>query len=385
MAVPLQLEEEATPKLLEASPGGDSFVFPEAEAEATIDREKAFQLAKESTLYFFKASAAAIRFFFEDCIQSFCQVVFLIKRWRDPTISQSSKLFTIFSICAGLMTSLAGPVKEIIAYRKTKATQQELSISELELQQALLEAEEKFEEVQLQKADQRAEAASAVKESLSSSPRPAGPANLGGPVLIPDVTLEEFFINAKGTFRKSFMAHIVLVFTNFAFWGTMVSIPIALDEKLHCKSDIPAAGHLAFFMISILAVLVEVWTILHSKRGYLLLRDNLPKFLLSVGFSFLGRFDTYSDITFYKILSDCEPITWFSIHEHVYQLPVALERISFWCLIVGVGCLQALPGTIMLMGKCGLSAALKFCEFNLVLQVMQDDAAGKEQETDAGH
>ncbi|CAE8608986.1 unnamed protein product [Polarella glacialis] len=137
-----------------------------------------------------------------------------------------------------------------------------------------------------------------------------------------------------------------------------------------------------FFAVFILSVLVEICVIIHSKRGFLLFRDHFPKFLLAAGFGFLGRFDTYSDVTFYKIISDCQPITWFSIKQVRIELPFGIElaQISGVCLVFGVGLFQALPNLVMLLGKCSLPMALKFSEFNIVLAVMEDDAGGKNPE-----
>mmetsp|Transcript_72641 Transcript_72641/g.117122 ORF Transcript_72641/g.117122 Transcript_72641/m.117122 type:complete len:366 (+) Transcript_72641:108-1205(+) len=346
----------AASRPLSAAPRSASFtapVSPGRDGGRQDDAaQKAIIFARQASVFLLKFGAASVRFIFEDLVQSACQAIFLIKRWHDPNVSSSSRAFTMVSLAAGILSAMAGPVKEYIAYRNFSMQRDSLKVS--------LEDEA---------------SATALLQKTSAE-------SLAVADMVPNVDIEDFLLNKNGKNKHACAAHALLCFVNTVFWSTMFLIPLLLDKKLQCESDLPAAGHMMFFAVFILSVLVEIWVIIHSKRGFLLFRDHFPKFLLAVGFGFLGRFDTYSDVTFYKILSDCEPITWFSIKQVRIELPFGIElaQISGVCLVFGVGLFQALPGLVMLLGKCSLPMALKFSEFNLVLAVMEDDAGGKNPE-----
>jgi hypothetical protein len=106
------------------------------------------------------------------------------------------------------------------------------------------------------------------------------------------------------------------------------------------------------------------------------------KYLLGYALSHLGRFDTYGDVTFAKMIATCEPITWFSIYDHYFYLPFGWDLASMVLviLIIGVLLFQALPGVVLLAcrkrpgWKDYLPIAFKLNEYNLLLSVMVEEA-----------
>lgn len=101
--------------------------------------------------------------------------------------------------------------------------------------------------------------------------------------------------------------------------------------------------------------------------------------LMAILFSFLGRYDTFSDVVFTTMLFSRPEITWFSIKGQVFHIP--LMSLQYWSLFAtacGVFVCQALPGMILLICKKHLPMAFKFNEFNLLLaltdmEIEEDD------------
>lgn len=314
-------------------------------------------LLAQALIFKLKAAAALLRFLFEDCVQSSCAAIFLIKRWRH--LALQAKIFAMCSIGAGLMTSAISPVKEC---KNWMGSRSKIAAQGRDPEREA-EAQKDWEEEEKRKL---ANEYVPLPQTAYGDPEP--PSN------VPDVRLDTFLQSYE--VKHSYLIHFMLWCTNLLFWATMAAIPVVFDKDLQCDAAVPIGGHITFGVVSLLAVLVEVWVIRHTRRGQRLFKQCNMTLYGSVLFSLLGRFDTYSDVTTYKMLSDCDPITWFSINERKFVIPFGLElaQISFVALVVGVGLFQALPSIIMLTCKLSMPMTLKFGEFNMILAVMEIDA-----------
>merc|ERR1712176_1261953 len=102
-------------------------------------------------------------------------------------------------------------------------------------------------------------------------------------------------------------------------------IPAIYGSKIACdvSSVVPASSVLLFGFLVMLSLFTELWIIIHTLQGYLLVRDCgehlLQVFngkpakamgLLAAVLSVVGKYDTFADIVFCTILCKCEPISW---------------------------------------------------------------------------
>merc|ERR1712176_1731741 len=94
--------------------------------------------------------------------------------------------------------------------------------------------------------------------------------------------------------------------------------------------------------------------------------------MLAIGLSFLGRYDTFSDIVFTMMLFSHTPITSFTIFGREFQIPLLpLHLWSLFAVVVGVYMFQALPGMVMLCARKNFPMAFKFNEFNFLLAMIE--------------
>eukprot|EP00746_Dinoflagellata_sp_MGD_P157614 gnl/MRDRNA2_/MRDRNA2_86261_c0_seq1.p1 gnl/MRDRNA2_/MRDRNA2_86261_c0~~gnl/MRDRNA2_/MRDRNA2_86261_c0_seq1.p1 ORF type:complete len:550 (+),score=95.32 gnl/MRDRNA2_/MRDRNA2_86261_c0_seq1:100-1749(+) len=364
------------------------------DAKPPIDGKMVAELLQKYSLAAGKMLSGLVRFLFEDLVQSFCQCVFLCKVWHH--VSMNTKIFTFCSILAGITTSLMGPITELLKVRRINQERVKMQGGEMvELKvfgdeaddasyQPLLDATERSKNTETKDKP--------TSVATSSSPPATGQAPAakeGKASAEQDVRLSiEIFnmsvpelIRGRSTYSNhGKRAHRLLMAGALLFWCAMGMIPFVFDESLTCGGNIPAGGHLVFFMVCILNLMIEFWIMIHGREGYLMFRNHHPKFILGVVLSFLGRFDTYSDVTSATMIMKCEAITWWSIEGLKFELPGGLElaQISLFALMVGVFLLQALPGTILLFRNRALPIALKLNEFNVLLAVMENDVQNDE-------
>lgn len=316
-------------------------------------------MAKKYAMATGKMTAGSCRFLFEDVLQGSCQAVWLCKQWNKTTLF--TKGFTLASIGSGLVLSLAVPLKEYIAVRSIQKQAEAANASE-ELNGAI-----------------PADATSAAKEDayLQVKTVPAGEQEL---CLWPaKVTVSDFLMAPSGHGRT---AHTTLMASAVMFWGSMAVYPKIFGDQITCDGTPPALGQQIFFGHLCADIVLQAWVLNHTRNGYNMLVHNMRGFVSGVLFSTLGRFDTYGDVAFTYKLRKCEPITWFSIWGNVFNLPFPLEYFAVFALVVGILCLQAIPGLFLLCRQSRLPMAMKFNEFNLVLNVMQEEAAREEMAGD---
>lgn len=350
------------------------------------------ELVQKYSLAAGKLVSGLIRFFFEDMLQSFCQCVFLCKVWHH--VSLNTKVFTFCSILAGITTSLMGPVMEMLKVRQINkdyvamegGDKVELSVLGDDTYQPLLDADgnesSKAGPTTAVPAGSTGASEHADPEAPAQKLQSSGQEYRSGrqPVQIFDMSIPEFIRDRSTHSKHGSRAHCLLIVGALTFWSAMGLIPFIFDEKLTCGGNIPAGGHLLFFMTSIMCLLIEFWIVIHGRQGYLMFRNLHPKLVMGVVFSFLGRFDTYSDVTSCAMILKCDAITWWSIEGRKFWLPggIELSQVSLFALVVGVFLFQALPGIILLGARKALPISLKLNEFNVLLATMDDDVSNDE-------
>eukprot|EP00746_Dinoflagellata_sp_MGD_P122837 gnl/MRDRNA2_/MRDRNA2_57607_c0_seq1.p1 gnl/MRDRNA2_/MRDRNA2_57607_c0~~gnl/MRDRNA2_/MRDRNA2_57607_c0_seq1.p1 ORF type:complete len:555 (-),score=112.80 gnl/MRDRNA2_/MRDRNA2_57607_c0_seq1:147-1811(-) len=367
---------------------------PKASGSAltAIDREKMAEMIHKYSIAGGKMVSGLVRFLFEDLIQSFCQCVFLCKVWHH--VSTSTKVFTFCSIVAGVSISLMGPVMEMLKVRKLRKEKGEVHGGEdMQLTvfgedpdstyELLHDTEDKKEKL-LEEKQATPEKNNVAPEGEAAAKQVKDDIKQDVPqfteTTIRNMSIPEFIRGGSMDSKHGKWAHGLLVSGALMFWIAMGMIPFLFDEKLTCGGNIPAGGHLVFFMTVMINLMIEFWIMIHGREGYLMFRNHHPKFILGAVLSFLGRFDTYSDVTSVTMILKCDAITWWSIEGIYFYVPFGLElsQIALFALMVGVFLCQALPGTILLVRKRAFPIAFKLNEFNVLLAVMEGDVQGDE-------
>jgi len=307
-----------------------------------------------------KASAGAIRTLLEDLLQLSCQVIFLIKKWK--LLEPHMKVYTLSSITAGMALAVLGPTKEYLSMRNMRAKAK--SKRPTLLNSLGLDADN-----------------SAMAVSTCSAQKTQGPfmAAAPGTYTLRDTSIVEL-VTGKGYMKKhSEQVHQVLVGTATFYWCLML-LMFAFDNPA-CGEQTPRWKWLSFVASTLVDFVAQLWISLHGRQGYKLLIFNFRKILFGTFLSVLGHFDTFADVNFTSMISECEPITWFSIKDTVYNLPLglSLQNVANFTLIVGVFMFQAVPGILFLVRKQWLPMIFKINEFNLLLTVMEFEADMQEQ------
>jgi len=163
--------------------------------------------------------------------------------------------------------------------------------------------------------------------------------------VVPNKIIEDIVNSSQRQVQKA-SAWTMRMVASMIFWAVMSCLPFIVDIK--CGKPVPATSHMIFFGTAVNLSVLELWITIQTCKGYLLFKNLKSKFLLGIALGFAGRFDTHSDVIFAKMINDCEPITWFSIWEHYFYLPLPLGQLVVGILTLGVYLCQALPGLILL-------------------------------------
>lgn len=283
-----------------------------------------------------------------------------------------TKAFTLCSIGSGLFLSLFVPLKEYLDMQRLNAAVKEKDPKAYEL-------------MNMAGADEPEEANQEyipeyMRASYGNVPTREYPAKMN---------VSKFLGGSTPHGKK---AHLGLMISSLLFWGYIAAYPKLFKDKISCEGNPPAMGLQIFFGLFVADLVLQVWVLIHTENGYNMLISNVlngfNSFAGGTIFSLLGRFDTYGDVSFTYKLLQCDSITWFSIHGTVYELPCPLEYFAIFALVIGVLCLQAIPGVLLLGCKARFPLALKFNEFNLILAVMSseknDDDTEEEQAMEGG-
>lgn len=153
----------------------------------------------------------------------------------------------------------------------------------------------------------------------------------------------------------------VLTIVATIYWGSMAAYSFTLGDDITCDGDNPSLGVYLFLGFLIFDLFLQTSL---AGRGL-----GWKQLLEGAFFTCLARWDTFSDVVFTARVSDCNDITWFSVHGHVFYLPFGLtvQSLSLFALVVGVFLFQAFPALVLIAWK-GLSPlALKFNDFNIIL------------------
>lgn len=277
------------------------------------------------------------------------------------------KAFTMCSIGSGLFLSFAVPLKEYLDMRRLGAATKEADPKAYEMMSMAA-----ADEVDLGEGEGLGEQFQGEQMAPSFGKQVPGPSGRQYPA---KMNVSKFLSGRSGHGKK---AHIGLMMSALVFWGYIAVYPKLFKDKISCEGNPPAMGLQIFFGLFVADLVLQVWVLIHTENGYNMLINDMWGFAGGTLFSLLGRFDTYGDVSFTYKLLQCESITWFSIWDHVYTLPCPLEYFAIFALVIGVLCLQAIPGLLMLCCKKNFPLALKFNEFNLILTVMSQEKADED-------
>jgi hypothetical protein len=352
----------------------------------------------------------------EDLFNLLVQLCFLVKFWDDFDFYMRS--FTITSMMAGLLCSVAGPLKDIRGVYRTQlqaraagmesrlrlddraqavdpetpkathSTEGGLQLEGADEDRALLNvALEQPALAAVAGAAPQADkpSAEATAEALLSPGRHASPAPR--PIRLYAGSLTEFIHDTEAEHSK--LAHGLLIACAIAYWVSMALIPVFFWEGIKggSGSSVPGKAVMYFMMINISSVMVELWIANHLERGFHMITyacDLITKALhgeykelmtlAAAGLSIVGRYDTFCDVVFCIILAKTEPITQLHFSHTLgirVNLPLQLYHISLISLVFGVFVFQGLPGIIFIICKRYLPAAMKLNEFNFLLAMVE--------------
>eukprot|EP00929_Paragymnodinium_shiwhaense_P026833 TRINITY_DN15872_c0_g1_i2.p1 TRINITY_DN15872_c0_g1~~TRINITY_DN15872_c0_g1_i2.p1 ORF type:complete len:425 (-),score=59.33 TRINITY_DN15872_c0_g1_i2:453-1667(-) len=326
-----------------------------------------------------KASAGAIRFLCEDCSNAVCQLLFLCKFWDKAALG--SRVFTVLSVCVGLVISLAGPLVEAVQARRfrrrslTSQFCQEQGQQVAEDMDAVMPVTVKAEDGECSgetdrdpksDEDDGVERHATEVERSSCHHRP----------VLKDVRCSQLLTGRTSSASKTAARRLLVA--AMAFWTMMIVSPWAFPQG--CGKDPPAAALSLFFVTSMSITLLELWVFLQTLNGYVLFKNLHSTFLKGFFLGHLNRFDTFTDVMFAGMLNDCDPITGVSIRDTEMHFPfgVDLRTIVIVVLVFGVFLCQCLPGLWLLAYKrdtpgC-LPLALQFNNFSLLLALMDYEA-----------
>lgn len=167
------------------------------------------------------------------------------------------------------------------------------------------------------------------------------------PAEVPDIAITDVIVASRGV-------HAVVLGSVVMYWLFVASVPFVFSPS--CEAGAPAKAHLGFMFISFICLFTQIWVAAFTKYGYLMLIHAPQQFGFSLFLSFLGNFDAYSDIIFVAMARDCGSKLW---------VPAAA------IYVVGVVCIQALPGIALLAAKRNIPAALKLTELNVLLLLLK--------------
>lgn len=200
-----------------------------------------------------------------------------------------------------------------------------------------------------------------------------------------DMYIGEYLQGRGYTQKHSELCHKVLMASSVLFFLSMLFLTFVARPE--CGGNPHFLRHCIFMFVTGFDLFAQAWVLLHSRLGYHLVIFQPRKLVAGLFLTFLGRFDTYSDVTFAGMLQNCHDINWFTIKEkyfHVdywrfhtrfegdrmFPLPFELAHISIISLFIGVFCCQVFPGLYMLCKNRWLQTAFKLNEFNLLLALM---------------
>lgn len=315
-----------------------------------------------------KMIVGLVRFLLEDVGFTAVQIFYLFESGK--IMSSASRNFTLLSLAGGLFLSIAGPINEAFTSRRLRQAGGELaspgpppSVDGGDLsgsKAGMVHAGGggglggnymTVDDDSSAHYDARLASAEAVLrgELLTGNldyvdtlmERPERPAE------VPDVAITDVIVSSRGV-------HRVLLGSVVMYWLFVLSVPFAFPPD--CQNSVPAKAHLCFMCISFVNLFTQIWVAAFTKYGYLMLIHAPQQFGFSLFLSFLGSFDSYSDIIFVAMARQCKSELW---------KPAAA------IYVVGVLCAQALPGIVMLAARRNIPAALKLTELNVLLLLLK--------------
>lgn len=339
---------------------------PEVEGAFELTRSLELERKREAAFLMvvarMKMWVGLVRFFFEDVGFSLLQGLFLT---RQVGLDGNTRNFTVLSLAVGLFVSIAGPIMDWLDSRRllkeggdaadpgpppsvdggkvAKQAQQGYAVVAPAEEQEQSIADEGYKRrVEKAKEMTRMEFLSGNKDYVEIlMERPDRPAE------VPDIAITDVIVTSSGI-------HRILCLVVLLYWSFVLSVPFAF--KLTCQAGVPAKAHLCFMWVSFLSLFAQIWVAAVTKYGYLTLVHSPQRFAFSLLLSFMGNFDSYSDIAFVTVARDCGSWIW---------MPAAFLYFG------GVVLAQALPGMLFLVFKINIPAALKLTELQVLLALLK--------------
>mmetsp|Transcript_79788 Transcript_79788/g.207428 ORF Transcript_79788/g.207428 Transcript_79788/m.207428 type:complete len:486 (-) Transcript_79788:123-1580(-) len=359
--------------------GGELLAFVSFLVHKNKDADTA-ALAMQRLLSVSKLAASMTRVLFEDVYHGGIQAIYLCKVWKVATFS--TKAFTLGSIAAGVMASLAGPIVELSALR---SIDQQIGYKrvDLDIDWAVDGENGIAAQKPLQQSLTRSpgfgqssdEPEQAKGQTLNSEGKAASGQAASASVVMIHTSVRRLLMDpslAQGAKIRKYLLLAAMV-----YWVSMGAI--LLLPGLKCNEPMPKSVWMLFFFSTLLNLLVEIWSLVQCRFGYHLFTSLDSQFFIGVFFGLLGKFDTFSDVTNAAIIRDCAAqhpglYSWFSIHGHVTRLPFGADLGQLALLgLVLIVFLQAMPALILFATprlRNYLALSLKFNEFCLLLNAL---------------
>lgn len=327
---------------------------------------------KKYSIVRMKMIGGFVKFFCEDCFQFSIQGAYLIKMFHH--MSKSARYFTMASMTSSLIMSFVGPIHEFLKARAMRKKREGMRV----IDDADPETQDK-ELLNMGLEAQKEQRASTCV--LKSKPR-----------LVLSQADPEVFLKAHR--EHAVFANRALQLSALLFWGGMAGIPVIFQDRLTCGCDIPTSCFMYFFILASCGNLAELYVMVHIEDGVRFIMNFVERirgrhniiFTLAGLFSYVGKFDTFSDIITTILLTQCPPIHWVSIKGVVINIPFfSLGHWAIITLVIGVIFCQALPGLYMVHSGTYVPLGLKLNEFTTLLAILDEGLEPGLEELDDGH
>ena len=303
-----------------------------------------------------RTAAGVLRFCVEDFLQGSCQIIYLIKKWRE--LSAISRAYTSFTVLLGMAMSFGKPLVEgPEIYRAYKNVQ-------------------KVVELNKKQSSSQGTSTHPVETPHGSEVQPLLP-DTQPAIEQPLLSQESEIVDLSG---RTFSVAIRL--STVYLWAAIILFPVARMDDFQCDMGtpplVPSLVALFAFTAHLVAQVEEnggrswlekQWQPAKASSGRCKPFSECINFvarpiIMDTIFMFLGVLDIFNDMVFALNLWHCEPITWVSwrtqhfemqhlsveIPKYKLFLPVdlTLQHIVVGVLVVGVVICQCVPGIILL-------------------------------------
>jgi len=167
------------------------------------------------------------------------------------------------------------------------------------------------------------------------------------PAEVPDIAITDIIATSTG------IRHVMVAVVS-VYWIFNISIPFTSD--ITCHGGVPLVTIWAFVFLAAMNCFMQIWCAALTKYGYLMLANAPQLFISHLGYSVMGLFNSYSNISFVLMARSCGSPLW---------------RPAAAIYVIGVLLAQAVPGILLLAYAKYLPIALKVNQLNLLLVLLK--------------